>query len=147
MSEHGSLSMPAGWELRTQEMWYEPERRELEPRMAVHKSNPMRANIVVNRSTGRGKTAQELESSGIREMLALMPTLRRLGSEPMRFADGRDGIVTMVVVPVGPQVRLLQAHVFRVDGEVATQIVINVEESRKTYLEKELLPLVLAFRP
>ncbi len=147
MSEHGTLETPAGWELRTQAIWYEPERNDLGARMAVNKVAQARASIVVNRSAGRGASAAEVEASAIREMLGLMPMLRRLSQQPVRFADGVDGLVTQLAVPTGPQLRLLQAHLFRVDAGIATQIVVSVEESRKSSLESELLPIALSFRP
>lgn len=143
----GTLDVPETWEVRTQVTLLEPEDKALvDPKLPPPASAP-RANLVISRhaaaNTNPAEALQDFLKSSAREI----PQFKLLGQESVEFHDGGHGESVSLTFPATATVQLAQRHVFRVDDDTMTQIVITVDAYRVDELDTTLMELLKSFHP
>ncbi len=143
----GRLELPEHWEARSQITLLEPQ--SAGPTLPTrHATEPgPRANLVISRQRSDERSSADAMQNFVRQSAEAIPGLELHERDAVAFADGGAGDYQVLSFDAKPNVRLAQSHVFRLDDDVLTQIVITVAERRIAELRGPLLELAQSFRP
>lgn len=143
----GTLDVPETWEVRTQVTVLEPEDKGLvDPKLPPPASAP-RANLVISRQAAANADPAEALQDFVKTSAREIPQFKLLGQGSVAFHDGGHGESVSLSFPATATVQLAQRHVFRVDDDIMTQIVITVDAYRVDELDTTLLELVRSYHP
>jgi hypothetical protein len=108
----------------------------------LQNQKPIRPSLVVQRvRLERAETLEALAGRRLREVVGLATDTKISEKRELRFADGNTGIIAVVDLKPSPAIDLRQYHAFRVDGDVATTVVLTAprsslnSETESQYLE------------
>ncbi|MEM1073729.1 MAG: hypothetical protein AAF665_09505 [Pseudomonadota bacterium] len=141
----GTMQIPGAWEARSQITLLEPESTldaDLKP--TVSASRP-RTNFVISRAASDGKDRYEARQEFLMNGAQAIPQFKILSDEDLFFDDGVEGASVKLTFPATPVVQLVQQHVFRIDADLLTQIVVTVDTHRARELEDNLLAVLKTY--
>lgn len=92
---------------------------------ALRSVDPVRPNVVVDRRRlAKGATLEALAAICRREVSEAVESYRVVSADPLRFADGVEGLAVCYELRAGPYL-LLQTQAVRVDGDTGTTLTIT----------------------
>ena len=135
-----------GWETRWQLTLIEPAVLPPEEADELIRARP-RLNVVVSNVPATHDNARETAATFIDQVKSTLPGLKlKNDGKEIAFKDGARGIRQDLSFVAGG-VELLQAHIFRIDRGVATQIVVTSEIERSKQEFESIVDDVLGFSP
>jgi hypothetical protein len=141
----GTIETPRGWEVTTGIWLREPESRcenaALTVKSAQHRPRAL-ISIRCERSSAGAEEAMKQWLATFTEQVAA----KVLRTGTATFTDGAAGCFALISFDVGPNGRATQCHLFRADAGVVTELTASVAEHQLPRIERELLPMLLAFR-
>jgi hypothetical protein len=145
----GQISIPSEWEVHVQISLQEPKEPppvEIPLPSAKPLLPPPRSNVVILRRPATGEELSALIEGLLRDIAKATPGFSHLGSGEFAFDDGTIVPMADIVLPVTPQLRAMQRHIFRIDDGVATQLIATTHEGANRKLD-ELCAILRTFRP
>lgn len=133
-----------GWELRWQLTAIEPVEAPIDLQGAPLKQAP-RSNVVVSRVPSTKESAQAAAADFLQQTASAIPGLRHKAMPDVVFADGVQGAVLELTFPATPEVILWQQHMFRLDPDGMTQLVLTCDSRLSDEEKQELATHVLSF--
>lgn len=144
----GNIEVPGDWEVRSQITLLEPEDAGLQAPLAMRQSSAKpRANFVISRQKSDSPDGASARREFLEQSAQAIPGLKLHSEDVVAFGDGESGASVTLSFAATPQIRLAQRHIFRLDADILTQIVITVDEHRLEELSGVLLTSAKSFDP
>lgn len=137
-----TLEPPAGWEVRLQVTLIEPA--------SIHNpisGPPPRANVVISRLPATSATARAACEDFLQNTTNSLAQAKVEEIVPFTFQDRVEGVAVQISFAATPQIRLVQVHAFRIDGNVQTQLVATLSESDSANRRKAMENMLKKFQP
>lgn len=141
----GAMTIPDGFEVRTQVTVLAPTEALPAPMLAKAPRERPRANLVVNRRAGAENPVEALDAF----LDEVVPNLRGVEFEEpddFPFDDGALGKRAVFAFEAAPGLRVVQEHVFRCDAGSVTQFT-TTSDVHGVPAAKRLRAVVASFRP
>lgn len=136
-----------GWDQRWQLTLIEPPLEAPEPLPDVTGQPPPRRNVVISRVPAAHKTAEDAAEDFLRQTAPAVPGLEVTdGPVGVTFNDAAAGTQVTVTFAARAEVRLFQTHLFRIDANILTQIVVAWDSERSGESD-EMIDAALGFTP
>jgi hypothetical protein len=133
-----------GWEFRWQLTAIEPAEAPIDLQGApLHP--PPRSNIVVSRVPSNVQSAKAAADEFLQQTKQVVADIRHKFMPDMEFPDGVSGAVLEVTFQASPEVTLWQQHVFRLDPDCLTQLVLTCDSRLSDEEKGELANHVRGF--
>jgi hypothetical protein len=140
------LEQREGWEARWQLTLIEPA--ESAPAYVGVTTTRPRRNLVLSSSPAQEPDALAAAESFLEQTKRAVPGLKiDLGPEKIDFKDEHPGARVDISFSATPEVRLLQTHLFRIDDQVVTQLVVTCDDQPDEGQRQELIDCALRFKP
>jgi hypothetical protein len=135
-----------GWEFRWQLTALEPV--EVPPGLQdAPLDNAPRSNIVISRTAGVSRSAEEAAENFLEQTKIAIPNLAHKTAPPVTFPDHVVGVSLEITFPATQEIALWQRHVFRVDGVAVTQLVATCDDRLLPDEKEELAARLTQFVP
>lgn len=134
-----------GWESRWQLTLIEPTTAP--PEFDVPVQQLPRCNAVVARSHTADPTSEAAAERFLAETAPLVSELQTMARRQIKFNDGTSGYRLDVQFRATSAVTLKQAHLFRLDDSVLTQIVVTADTAREAAEFEDVVKDALSYTP
>lgn len=143
----GAMRVPVEWQAETMIRLAEPLESGIAAPLALKEVNARpRAHIRVIRAAPAEGHAESALEAMMAELRSTAPAAKELGRGTLVFDDGTQGPFVTLRVEVGPGLRALQLHAFRVDRGTLTHLTASVSDRDAEKLDN-LTTIVKSFRP
>jgi hypothetical protein len=142
----GGITIPQGWETRTQISLLEPVRK-IEAPMSLKPAAPApRTNVILIRRPTNQDVASEA-SAVLDEVRGQFPGLEVVEESDVTFADGKKGRAFTIAFDAMERLRVTQRHIFRVDDGVFTELTATAAVQTWTRAKASLESMMLSYTP
>jgi hypothetical protein len=133
-----------GWEFRWQLTAIEPAEAPIDLQGAPLQPAP-RSNIVVSRVPTNATSAKAAAMEFLEQTTRAIPSMKHEFMPDVEFPDGVSGAVLQVAFSATAEVTLWQQHVFRLDPDGLTQLVVTCDSRLSDEEKRELAVHVHGF--
>ncbi len=101
-----------------------------DPRMLQKQAVTARPNLVANqRSTDQFETIEAISEDMTKRLMRSIASMQDLKSLPLKFADGKEGILLSYLFSFNEKSMLRQLHAVRLDDKTVTTLVLTTPGS------------------